>query len=239
MSRCGRFRRHRSAVVRRLARKETTMGLHCFKNPGSVASLCRDLGIDANRGHIFQADLGSEKACSGLVAECRQTLGSLDLLAICHGDVCWKGWRDLEWADWETIFRQHCLAAYTLATHALPSMITAGFGRIVYLSSIAPKYAVLPDPFIMPPPRGALEMHAGLAREVARTGVRINGWRAGFVMTPQQRAGRTEEEQEERIAKIPLGRAGKTDEIAAAFEYLMSDDADFITGEIITVAGGD
>jgi len=229
-----------SAVVRRLARKETTMGLHCFKNPGSVASLCRDLGIDANRGHIFQADLGSEKACSGLVAECRQALGSLDLLAICHGDVCWKGWRDLEWADWETIFRQHCLAAYTLATHALPSMIAAGFGRIVYLSSIAPKYAGSSRSIHYAAAKGALEIAMrGLAREVARTGVRINGVRAGFVMTPQQRTGRTEEEQEERIAKIPLGRAGKTNEIAAAFEYLMSDDADFITGEIITVAGGD
>jgi 3-oxoacyl-[acyl-carrier protein] reductase len=119
-------------------------------------------------------------------------------------------------------------------------MIENGGGRIVYLSSISPKYAGSPRSIHYAAAKGALEvMMRGLAREVARSGICINGVRAGFLLTPQQTAGRSQKEIEERIRKIPVGRAGKPEEVAAAFQYLMSDAAGYITGEIITVAGGD
>jgi len=79
----------------------------------------------------------------------------------------------------------------------------------------------------------------GLARDTAARGVRINGVRAGFVDTPQQRQGRSVEELAARIALIPMRRGGKPEEVAAAFGYLFSPEAAFVTGELITVAGGD
>jgi 3-oxoacyl-[acyl-carrier protein] reductase len=166
--------------------------------------------------------------------------GVIDALAICHGEVTWRDWQELAWPDWSEMFQQHCLAPYALVKQAIHYMIENGGGRIVYLSSISPKYAGSPRSIHYAAAKGALEvMMRGLAREVARSGICINGVRAGFLLTPQQTAGRSQKEIEERIRKIPVGRAGKPEEVAAAFQYLMSDAAGYITGEIITVAGGD
>jgi len=79
----------------------------------------------------------------------------------------------------------------------------------------------------------------GLSKKKVSSGVRINGIRAGFVNSPQQHNGRTDFELKQRVARIPVKRAGNPDEIASGFIYLFSKDADFINGEIITIAGGD
>jgi len=229
-----------SAVARRLSRNATSLGLHYCRNRAAVEKMSQDFEKTGKICRIFQAELITEEGCRELVAEVRRSLGALDMLAFCHGNVCWQDWHNLNWRDWEGIFRQHCLAVYTMVNEALNYMMEAGYGRIVYLSSISPKYAGSSRSIHYAAAKGALEVAMrGLARETARSGVCINGVRAGFVMSPQQLAGRNERELEERIAKIPMGRAGKAKEIAAAFEYLMSDDAGFMTGEIITVAGGD
>jgi 3-oxoacyl-[acyl-carrier protein] reductase len=132
------------------------------------------------------------------------------------------------------------MAPFTLVKQAIPYMIGNGGGRIVYLSSISPKYAGSSRSIHYASAKGALEiMMRGFAREVAKYGICINGVRAGFVLTPQQTAGRDQKEIDERIGNIPVRRAGKPEEVAAAFQYLMSDEAGFVTGEIITVAGGD
>ena len=229
-----------SAVARRLSLNATSLGLHYCRNLAAVEEIARDVGKTGKTCRIFQAELMTEEGCRELVAEVRRSLGFIDMLAICHGNVNWQDWHKLDWQDWEAIFRQHCLAAYTMATEALTYMTEAGYGRIVYLSSISPKYAGSSRSIHYAAAKGALEIAMrGLAREVARSGVCINGVRAGFVMSPQQLAGRNERELGERIAKIPMGRAGKVEEIAAAFDYLMSEEAGFMTGEISTVAGGD
>ena len=79
----------------------------------------------------------------------------------------------------------------------------------------------------------------GLARELAPRKILVNGVRAGFVDTPQQRLVRTQSAIETRIRKILLGRAGTAAELGSVFAYLFSPGAGFITGEILTVAGGD
>lgn len=142
--------------------------------------------------------------------------------------------------DWQDAFFEHCIAPLAVAKALLPAMQERGSGRIVFLSSIAAKYGGSPLTLHYAAAKSALEtaMH-GLSRNLVGHGIRVNGVRAGFVDTPQQHAGRTQAEIEARIARIPVGRAGTPEEIASAFAYLLSAHADFITGEIITVAGGD
>jgi 3-oxoacyl-[acyl-carrier protein] reductase len=229
-----------SAVVRQLAEKNIGFGLHYYQNHNIVDRLKKSIENKGSIGHIFQANLNIEEECRTLIDRFYTQFRQIDGIAICSGIINWKPWQDLQTQDWQNIFIQHCIAPFLIAQQAIPLMISQGSGRIVYLSSIAPKYGGSPKSLHYAAAKSALEttMH-GLAKKVARSGIRINGVRSGFVLSPQQTAGRTEEEITARIQKIPVGRGGKPEEIASAFLYLLSDAADFISGEIITVAGGD
>ena len=229
-----------SAVARGLAGNDIVLGLHYNRNKEAVLALGREIEALRCEYDLFQADLESETACEQLVDNFCSRWGKISGMAICHGDVQWKKWDELVWKDWMEIMKQHCFTPYSLVKSALPAMAHAGSGKIVYLSSISPKYAGSEKSVHYASAKGALEIAMrGIAREAARLGVNINGVRSGFVLTPQQTEGRTQQELEERILKIPLGRGGKPAEVASAIIYLLSEAASFITGAIITVAGGD
>jgi len=229
-----------AAVARQLAGREVMLGLHYRRHRDVIDAIGRDLSKLGCQWESFSADLESEAACERLVDDFFSRWGRMSGMAICHGEVNWRLWDELSWGDWLRVMKQHCLAPFTLVEKSLPLMARGRWGRVAYLSSISPKYAGSAKSLHYAAAKGALEIAMrGLAREAATSGVCINGVRAGFVLTPQQTAGRTPEEIAERVKKIPAGRAGTPEEIAAAFAYLMSETSGFMTGEIVTVAGGD
>lgn len=228
------------AVARFLARRDTSLGLHYHSNCGAVTLLRKAVEAEGALACCLRADLGSEESCKWLIDDFVRQSGQIDGLAICFGNVSWRFWHELCRQDWMDVFHQHCVAPMIMAQRAIHHMKSHNYGRIVFLSSISPKYAGTSKTLHYAAAKGAVEIGMrGLAREVAPFGITVNGVRAGFVLTPQQISGRNEQELEERIKKIPVGRAGTPDEIAEAFCFLMSDNASFVTGDIITVAGGD
>lgn len=191
-------------------------------------------------GTLFQCQPDSENACANLANMVIQEFGAIHDLAFCGGGITWSHWQQLNELSWQQMFFQHCIAPFMILQKLLPHMLEAHEGRVVYLSSISPKYGGSSKTMHYAAAKAALETTMyGLSRQLCREGIRINGVRAGFVDTPLHREGRSEEELAERAAKIPFGRAGRPEEIASAMAYLLSDEASFIHGEIITVAGGD
>jgi len=228
------------AVSRLLARRDTSLGLHYHSNCEAVTLLKKAVEAEGALACCLQADLGSEESCKGLIDDFVRKVGQIDGLAICFGNVFWRSWHELGWEDWMDVFHQHCVAPMIMAQRAIHYMKSHNYGRIVFLSSISPKYAGSSKTLHYAAAKGAVEIGMrGLAREVALCGITVNAVRAGFVLTSQQTSGRNEQELEERINKIPMGRGGTPDEIAEAFCFLMSDNASYVTGDIITVAGGD
>ncbi len=227
-------------MARHIARPKIRLGLHYFSNEKaarSVHAACTEQGADCQ---IICSRLGSEATCRSLVDDFCAMGDPLSGIAVCSGTVGWVEWERLSMDHWAEMFGQHCIAPFFLARHAATRMSQYGYGSIVYLSSISAKYGGSPSTLHYAAAKSAVETSMrGLARIFARSGVRINGVRAGFVDTPQQRRGRTAEQIDARIGNIPMGRAGRPDEIASAFGYLLAEESSFITGEIITVAGGD
>lgn len=229
-----------SAVARRLAAPGVVIGLHYCRNRAAVDTLQATLERAGARGVCVRSLLDSEESCFRLSNQVATDLGKPDGVALCAGRVPWHAWQDLSACDWQDALFEHCVAPFTLARLAVTAMQGSGPGRIVYLSSIAAKYGGSPRTLHYAAAKAALEaaMH-GLSRDVARSGVQINGVRAGFVPSPQQQAGRSPEDIAARLQRIPMGRAGKPEEVAATIAFLMSAEAGFITGEVMTVAGGD
>jgi NAD(P)-dependent dehydrogenase (short-subunit alcohol dehydrogenase family) len=229
-----------SAVVHRLAEHADTVGLHYCSNHSALEKLHSSLENSGVYLSDFQSHLDSEAACTEVFEEAYSELGSLEGIALCAGRVPWQSWQEISVTDWQSTLFEHCIAPFILAKLAVLRMQEQGSGRIVFLSSIAAKYGGSPLSLHYAAAKGALEvaMH-GLSRNVAKSGLCVNGIRSGFVNSPQQQSGRSSAEISERIKKIPMNRAGKAEEIAAAVNFLLSSEASYITGELITVSGGD
>lgn len=229
-----------SAVARRLGSVGSSLGLHYCRNEQACEVIRAELTTQGARGAVFQASLDTEESCDQLVDKFIGEFADISGIAICAGAVDWRAWRELEANDWNNMFFQHCVAPFLLARRLLPSLEQQGSGKVVYLSSVSPKYGGSSKSLHYAAAKAALETTMlGLAKAVAARGISINGVRAGFVDTPQQHAGRTTQELVERIAKIPMGRAGLPEDVAGAFAYLLSEDANFVTGQLLTVSGGD
>lgn len=228
-----------SAVAAALGGPGVSIALHYCENRAAVEATQEALDRAGGRGVPIQSALDSESACQQLWTDASAAMGRIDGVAMCTGRVPWREWEALAAPDWTSALFEHCVAPFTLATLALPGMRTHG-GSIVYLSSVAAKYGGSPRTIHYAAAKSALETAMrGLSREVAASGVRINGVRSGFVHSPQHQLGRSPEEIAARVAKIPMKRAGTPEEVAAAVAFLLSDKAGFVTGEVLTVAGGD
>lgn len=229
-----------SALVRQLAQSGVRIGLHYCSNREKATVLKEEISSAGCEGVLLQSHLDSVQTCADLAEAAIRELGTIHALALCGGKIDWTPWQQLDELKWQQTLFQHCVAPFTIVQKLVPSMLAAHDGRIVYLSSISPKYGGSVKTLHYAATKAALETAMyGLSRQLCRDGIRINGVRSGFVDTPLQRSGRSAEELAERIAKIPLGRAGKPEEIASAIAYLLTEQAGFIHGEIITVAGGD
>lgn len=229
-----------SALVRQLAHADVRIGLHYCHNHEKAAALKEEISSAGCVGVLLQSFLDSAQSCSAFVEAAIQEFGTIHALALCGGKIDWTSWQQLDELKWQQTFFQHCIAPLTIVQKLVPSMLAAHDGRIVYLSSISPKYGGSVKTLHYAAAKAALETSMyGLSRQLGKDGIRINGVRSGFVDTPLQREGRSAEELAERVAKIPIGRAGRPEEIASAMAYLLTEQAGFIQGEIITVAGGD
>jgi len=229
-----------SAVAEQLAERGVNLGLHYCSNAKAVGRLKSRLDRRGSHCINLQSDLAGENDCEDLVRGFSDEFGAIDGIALCGGTVRWKPYQLLDTALWQQILFEHCIAPFTLARAAIPLMRKRAACGIVYLSSIAPKYGGSTKTIHYAAAKAALESSMrGLARELARNDIRVNGVRAGFVDTPLQRHGRTAAEIAARVRLIPLGRAGKPAEIASAITYLLSPQTAYVTGEIITIAGGD
>lgn len=229
-----------SAVAAQLAARGVNLGLHYCSNGRAAARLQSRLKRTGSRCFLLQSDLADEASCRELVRRFHAQFGAIHGLALCGGTVEWRPWQSLDAEAWQRALFEHCIAPFAIARATVQLMTRKSRGGIVFLSSIAPKYGGSPKTMHYAAAKSALETAMrGLAREVARAGIRVNGVRAGFVDTPLQRSGRSRKEIAKRVLKIPAGRAGTAREIAAAIAFLLGEDAGFITGELLTVAGGD
>jgi len=226
-----------SETALRLSKAGYNIGLHFVNNVEKVKKLYNTIN-KITKAKIFQSDLKDYKSCKILIDRFAKEFNNLYGLAFCGGTIRWKNWNTLNRNDWQKSFFEHCIVPFELSR--LFSLKVKKNGRIVFLGSISPKYGGSNRSFNYATAKGALEIISkGLSKNLAKRKFCVNVVRSGFVNSPQQRKGRSRKEITKRIKKIPLGRAGYADEIAFVISNLFAKESSFITGEIISVAGGD
>ncbi|MGA2429416.1 MAG: SDR family oxidoreductase [Candidatus Acidiferrum sp.] len=185
-------------------------------------------------------DVRDSQAVNALAAE----LGPIDILFNCAGFVHQGTILECSEADWDFSFDLNVKSMYRTCRAFLPAMLAARKGSIINMSSGASSIKGAPNRFVYGATKAAvIGLTKALAADYIRQGIRLNAICPGTVESPslEQRMaalGDVEKARKEFIARQPMGRLGKPEEIAALAVYLASDESAFTTGQIHIVDGG-
>jgi NAD(P)-dependent dehydrogenase (short-subunit alcohol dehydrogenase family) len=215
-----------------------------------IADITEDSGraaaqaIGENKCRFVPTDVGKAEDAARVVAETCGTFGRLDVLVNNAGIIHAADFLDLEEADLDRVLRVNLKGAFLVGQQAARRMVEqgkagGGGGAIINMSSINATVAIANQaPYCMS--KGALsQLTRVMALALAPHKIRVNAIGPGSIMTAMMATVATDREAKARVlSRTPLGRIGEPEEVAAVAAFLASDDASYVTGEIIYVDGG-
>jgi NAD(P)-dependent dehydrogenase (short-subunit alcohol dehydrogenase family) len=205
-------------------------------------------GLDALHGElgesieIFPVDLADPVQASGLVASVLGRCGGLDVLVNCAAVQPDGPALDVSADDFDTTFAVNVRAPFVLMQQACRHFVAAGRGAIVNIASANALRNESPESIYNASKAALVALTRAFAHEFAHLGVRVNAVCPGETIAREAEEEMTDDERgvvHEYLRRIPMRRAGRPEEQAAAVLFLASDEASFITGETLLVDGGE
>ncbi len=204
------------------------------RNAESVAEVIEGLG---RRALVVGADVALEEPSNRMVEQAIQAFGSLDILVNNAGILRDATLRNLTREHWDEVLDVNLGSMFNCSKPAAIHMRERETGSIINVASVIALMGNIGQTNYAAAKAGAIGFTKSLARELARHHVRVNAVAPGFMDTDMTRA--IEPEIREHVRQqIPLGHFGTADDVAAAILFLASDDARYITGEVLSVNGG-
>jgi len=232
-----------AATARLAASRGYAVCVNYLHNHGAAGALVAEIERAGGRAVAIQADVSVEADVVRLFEAIDRGLGPIRALVNNAGILERQGRVDeMDAARIGRVFATNVTGAFLCAREAVKRMSTrhggAG-GAIVNVSSRAAALGSAGEYVDYAASKAAVDtLTIGLAREVAAEGVRVNGVRAGVILTDIHGSG-GEPGRPDRIApSIPMKRAGQADEVARAILWLLSDEASYCSGAIVDVSGG-
>ncbi|RME45250.1 MAG: 3-oxoacyl-[acyl-carrier-protein] reductase [Caldilineae bacterium] len=186
---------------------------------------------------VIQADVSQAADARRLVKETLNAWGRLDILVNNAGTTRDNLLLMMKEADWELVLQTNLTSAYHCCKAALRPMMKQRAGRIINITSVVGLSGQAGQANYAASKAGLIGFTKSLAKEVGSRNITVNAVAPGFVPTALTDV-LPPEMVEQAIANTPLGRLGKAEEIAYAVAFLASDQAAFITGQVLSVDGG-
>ncbi|MFI9536603.1 SDR family NAD(P)-dependent oxidoreductase [Nocardia fusca] len=205
-----------------------------------VAALDRNAA--AADDSAYRADVTDPDSLAEALGVVRAKLGPVTVLVNAAGVDGFKRFQNIDFAEWQRVIEVNLHGVFHTIQAVLPDMIEAGWGRIVNISSSSAQSG---QPFMshyVSSKSAVNGLTKSLALELGPSGITVNAVPPGFIDTPMLR--RSEERRllggtvEDHIQRTPVRRVGKPEDIAATCAFLISEEAGYITGQIIGVNGG-
>jgi acetoacetyl-CoA reductase len=186
---------------------------------------------------VFKFDISDFGACAEGVKQIEAELGPIEVLVNNAGITRDSTIHRMSWDQWNAVIQTNLSSCFNMSRAVIEGMRSRGFGRIVNIGSINGQAGQYGQVNYAAAKSGIHGFTKALAQEGAGRGITVNAVAPGYVDTEMVRAVPAEV-LEKIIARIPVGRLGKAEDIARTVLFLVADDADFITGSTLSINGG-
>jgi 3-oxoacyl-[acyl-carrier protein] reductase len=196
-----------------------------------------EIAARGGQAEAVTLDVTDAQAGAAAVAGVVERHGRIDILVNNAGITRDQLLLRLKREDWDAVIQTNLTSAFTLTQAALKPMIRQRAGRIVCIGSVVGQSGNAGQANYAASKAGLIGFAKAVALEVASRGITVNVVAPGMIETDMTRA-MTDEARESWESKIPLKRLGTPDDVAAAVCFLASDEASYITGQVLAVNGG-
>ena len=222
-----------AAIARAAGRAGARVALNCQNDLRGAECLAAEIKAAGGQAMVCRADVTDHAQARQLVEEAVRAFGRVDVLVNAVGAFAWKPLADVEPAEWRAVFASNLDSVYNLCRLVLPHMRRQHFGRIVNLGAVgAENTGGQPQRAAYAAAKaGVIAFSRSLALEEARCGITVNVVSPGLLDEDGGGPGAL-------LDRVPVGHGGRLEDVVRAVLFFASPAADFVTGQVLAVAGG-
>ncbi len=225
------------SIALALAQQGADVVVNARSNRQEAESVAAEVGELGRKSLPLLADVGDRAQLETMLETALAEFGRLDVVVNNAATRPHKPFPEMTYDDWRGVLATDLDSAFITTKAALPGMLERGWGRVVNLSGLQAFQGRHGGAHISAAKVGLIGLTRALATELGPSGILVNCIVPGMIDT--SREGQTTTRPPARLAEIPVGRLGHTDDIASLCAFLCSDAAGFINGQTIHVNGGE
>ena len=225
------------AIAMELSRRGAAVAINYNSSAQAAEEAAAQIEAEGGVAKTFQADVSDFSQAQGLVKAVIKSMGGLDILVNNAGITRDTLIMRMSEADWDIVQAINLKGTFNCSKAAVRQMMRKRYGRIINISSVSGQMGNPGQANYSASKAGQIGFTKALARETAVRNITVNAIAAGYIDTSIW-ADVPEEARKLAISLIPLGRKGKPEEIAYAVAFLASDQAAYITGQVLGIDGG-
>jgi 3-oxoacyl-[acyl-carrier protein] reductase len=225
------------AIAKELAARGAAVVFTYSASQALAEQLVAEIEAAGGRARAFQADAADAGAAEQLVKTVKSEFGSVDYLVNNAGVTRDKLIMMMSEEDWDTVIDTNLKGVFNITKPAVSVMVRQRRGSILNISSISGVVGMAGQANYSASKAGLIGFTKALAKEVAKRNITVNALALGLIETDMT-SGLADEYKQKALEQIPLGRYGTAAEVARIAVFLLSDDARYITGQVIQADGG-
>ncbi len=225
------------AIAVNLAAQKARVFVNYNKNEQAAREVCDQIVTNGGAADLLGCDVASPDDVTRAVKQVLSAAGRIDILVNNAGQTRDNLFVFMKESDWDEVLDTNLKGTYLMTKAVIKPMFKAKWGRIVTIASVAGQYGNPGQANYSASKAGIIGLTKAVARELAERGITVNAVSPGLIDTEMTQA-LPEKAREAIVSQIPLGRIGTAEEVADAVSFLVSEWADYITGQVIAVNGG-